>query len=85
MPESIEVKEFEFTVNGVQIKTAHEKLVARDILELAAKHEAMPGKPEDYDLQGENGKYKADDWVDLLEDKVFITIPHTPTPVALRR
>lgn len=75
-------EEFELKVNGVEIKTPHQKLVAHDILELAEKHGAMPGKPEEYILQGDKGQYGWDDWVDLEEDNVFITIPNAPTQVA---
>lgn len=75
-------KEFKFKINGIEIETPHQKLVAHDILELAEKHGAIPGKPEDYVLQGDKGEYKNDDWVDLSEDKVFITIPNKSTPVA---
>ena len=75
-------KEFKFKINGVEIETPHQKLVAHDILELAEKHDAIPSKPEDYTLQGDKGQYKWDDWVDLEEDSVFITIPIAPTQVA---
>ena len=73
---------FLFKVNGFEIRTAHEKMVAHDILELAEKKGAFPSKPEDYILQGDKGKYDWDDWVNLREDKVFITIRNQPTPVA---
>ena len=73
---------FKFKVNGIEIETPHQKLVARDVLELAEKHGAIPGKPDDYALQGDKGKYEGDDWVDLEEDNVFITVPTAPTPVA---
>ena len=73
---------FLFKVNGVEIKADSRVLPARAILELAAEHHAMPGKPSDYALQGDKGLYRPDDPVDLLEDDVFITIPNTPTPVA---
>lgn len=82
MVEASRKEEFELKVNGVQIDTPHQKLVAHDILELAEKHRAIPGKPEDYILQGDKGQYGWDDWVDLEEDNVFITIPNAPTPVA---
>lgn len=82
MAESTEKEIFAFKVNGVKIETQHQKLVAHDILELAEKHSAMPGKPEDYILQGDKGQYGWDDWVDLEEDSVFITILNAPTPVA---
>lgn len=74
--------DFTFKVNGVQIDTPHQKLVAHDILELAEKKGAIPGKPEGYILQGDKGQYGWNDWVDLEEDNVFIAIPDKPTPVA---
>ena len=73
---------FEITVNGVQIKVDVEKLLAKDVLEKAKEHSAMPGKPEDYQLQGQERLYKPDDWVNFEEDKEFITIPIGPTDVA---
>lgn len=82
MAEASETKEYELKVNGIEILTPHQKLVAHDILELAEKHNAMPGKPEEYTLQGDKGMYGWEDWVDLEEDSVFITIPKTPTQVA---
>ena len=50
------------------------RVVAHDILELAEKNGAIPGKPEDYLLQGDKGQYGWDNWVDLEEDNVFLTI-----------
>ena len=77
-----EQKSFTLKVNGTEIDTPHQKLVAHDILELAEKNGAIPGKPEDYILQGDKGQYGWDDWVDLEEDNRFITIPNKPTQVA---
>ena len=57
-------------------------LVALEILKMAAARGAMPGKPEDYALQGDKGRYGSGDTVDLAEDDQFITIPTTPTDVA---
>lgn len=74
--------DFTFKVNGVQIETSHEKLIALDILKLAKEKGAIPGKPEEYVLQGDKGQYKADDWVNLNEDNVLITIPNKSTQVA---
>ena len=84
MAEAIEIeyKPFEITVNGVQIKVDVEKLLAKDVLDKAKEQGAMPGKPEDYQLQGDKGLYKSDDWVNFEEDKNFITIPIGPTDVA---
>ena len=73
---------FEIRVNGVLFKVDGKKLLAERVLELAKEHGAMPGKPEDYQLQGEKGLYKPNDWVDFEEDKEFITIPQGPTDVA---
>lgn len=73
---------FAIKVNGEEITTHHQKMVAHDILELAEKVGAIPGKPESYTLQGEQAPYGWDDWVDLSEDKQFITIPNTPPQVA---
>ena len=77
-----EQKPFTLKVNGTEIDSPHQKLVAHDILELAEKNGAIPGKPEDYLLQGDKGQYGSDDWVDLEEDNRFITIPNKPTQVA---
>ena len=77
-----EQKSFTLKVNGTEITTLHQKLVAHDILELAEKNGAIPSKPEDYILQGDKGEYGWDDWVDLEEDNLFITIRNKPTPVA---
>ncbi len=82
MPEPGKKEEFTLKVNGVEITISHRKLVAHDILELAEKRGVMPGKPEDYILHGDKGEYGWDDWVDLEEDRVFITIRNAPTPVA---
>ena len=73
---------FEIMVNGVQIKVDAEKLQAKRVLEIAKEHRAMPGKPEDYQLQGDKVLYKPDDWVNFEEDKEFITIPVRQTDVA---
>ncbi len=77
---------YEFTVNTTLVKTPHEKLSAGDIIRLAIKNGAggISGKPEDYVLQSldPDREFKADDIVDLLEYKEFITEKSGPTPVA---
>ena len=73
---------FEIRVNGVPIKVDEEKLLAKEVLEKASEHGAMPGKPEDYLLQGDQHLYKPEDWVNFEEDKEFITVPEGPTDVA---
>ena len=73
---------FLIKVNGFEIRTAHEKLVAHAILELAEKEEAFPGKPEDYMLLGDKGMYGWNDCVNVREDDLFVAIPCRATPVA---
>ena len=73
---------FTFKVNGVEIRTDHPSLLAKEILKLAKEKEAIPGNPEDYILQGDKGIYNGDDSVDLKEDNIFIAIPDTSTEVA---
>ena len=80
--EKEEIRIFEFKVNGIQIDVKRQKLTAGEILELAKERGAMPGKPEEYELQGDKGRYEFDDLVDLAEDNIFITLPTAPTPVA---
>ena len=74
--------DFTFKVNGVELYTKHQSLSAKQILELAKEKGAIPGNPDAYILQGDKGKYKLDDLVDLKQDYLFIAIPNKPTPVA---
>ena len=76
--------QFTIEVNGKQIKVNHEKLVASDVLKLAAEHGAFSGKPDEYVLQSEEPEheFKNDDWVDFREYKVFIAERSAPTPIA---
>ncbi len=74
--------DFEFKVNGVEVRTEHQSLLAKRILELAKEKGAIPGDPDGYILQGDKGKYKEDDSIDLEQDNLFIAIPNKPTPVA---
>lgn len=73
---------FTLKVNGIEMQMGQEKVVAHDILELAEKEGAIPGKPENYLLDGDKGRYGWDDPVNLSEDSVFITLRNAPTPVA---
>ena len=77
-----EGRKFSFKVNGIEIESEQQRVVANKILELAKKVGAMPGNPEEYILQGDKGVYGWDDLVDLQEDNVFITIHNTSTQVA---
>lgn len=73
---------FTIKVNGAEMSMTVERVVAHDILELAEKQGAIPGKPDEYELQGDKGVYKWEDMVNLSEDSVFITLRKGPTPVA---
>lgn len=73
---------FTIKVNGAEMTMTDERVVAHDILELAEKQGAIPGKPDEYELQGDKGEYGWEDMVNLSEDSVFITLRKGPTPVA---
>lgn len=73
---------FTIKVNGAEMTMSDERVVAHDILELAEKQGAIPGKPDEYELQGDKGRYGWEDMVNLSEDSVFITLRKGPTPVA---
>ena len=75
-------KEFLFSVNGEELVSQFQKLVAIDVLKIAKDKDAIPNKPADYWLKGNTQVYKLEDWIDLSEDKTLISIPHGPTPVA---
>lgn len=77
-----EGRSFEVKVNGIQFEVKSLELTARMILEFAKRHGAVPGNPEEYDLQGDKGRYSLDILVNLEEDNIFITLPTTPTQVA---
>ena len=74
--------DFTFKVNGEEIYTDHESLLAEKILELAKEKDAIPGNPEEYFLQGDKGMYKGDNPINLEEDNLFIAIPDRPTLLA---
>ena len=75
---------FTVVVNGKEIKLTHEKLVAADLLKLAAQHGAFSGKPEEYILISDEPEheFKSDDWVDFREYKEFTAERSSPTPIA---
>lgn len=77
-------EQFAVVVNGKEIKLSHEKLVAADLLKLAAQHGAISGKPEEYILISDDPEheFKNDDWVNFHEYKVFTAERSTPTPIA---
>lgn len=76
---------FPFKVNGEEIESQYQKVVAREILKLAKEHGAIVGSPESYilkDLPIDDKQYDLDEEVDLAVDKEFITISDTRTVVA---
>ena len=76
---------FTYTINGVKIESHYEKLTAMDILEMAAEHGAIDGKPQDYILQSlkdDERSYKPEDTVDLSLNNEFIALSSSPTLVA---
>lgn len=72
------------TVNGKKITVNHAKLIAADILTLAAQAGAFPHKPEEYILASDDPKheFKSDEWVDFHEYKDFHAERSAPTPIA---
>ena len=77
-------QQFTIEVNGILIKVSHEKLVASDVLQIAAKHHAISGKPDEYLLESDDPQheFKSDDWVDFATYKTFTAERSGPTPVA---
>ena len=73
---------FKIKVNDIHFEVEEEKLLAIDVLKIAKEHNAMPGEPDAYLLQGDKALYKLDDWVNFEDDDEFITIPNKPTDVA---
>ena len=79
------VKVYKFKVNGQDLESKSEKLVALDIIRLAEqKGVPLPDKPENLLLEavGEGHPFKLDDWVDLEKFTQFILILNKSTPVA---
>ena len=79
------IKIYKFTVNGQDLESKSEKLVALDIIKLAdQKGVPLPDKPENLLLEavGEGQPFKLDDWVDLEKYTQFILILNKSTPVA---
>ena len=71
-----------FKVNGVELESQFDKLVALDILRMAKEKGAFEGKPEEYVLEEDDRKYKPDDWVELKEGNEYLALPGGSTPVA---
>ena len=80
-------EQFTIEVNGIEIKINHEKLLASDVLKLAATAGAFTGKPEEYILESDDPRheFKSEDWVNFHEYKKFTAERSAPTPVAQSR
>ena len=76
---------FQVKVNGIEMETEHQTMIAHDVLKLAEKHGAIPGKLNEYILKGNKREYGQEDGVDLSEDNSFITLRDRPTQVACWR
>ena len=77
-------EQFLIEVNGIEIKVNYEKLVAADVLKLAAEHNAIKGNPDEFILESNDPEheFKNDDWVNFHEYKDFIAEKSAPTPIA---
>ena len=73
---------FTAQINGFEMTTDHQKMLAKDLLKLADKHGAIPTKWSSYVLKGKKDIYKQDELIDLSEDNWFITLLDRPTQVA---
>lgn len=71
-----------FKVNGVELESQFDKLVASDILRMAKEKGAFEGKPEDYILEYGGQSYKPHDWVELKEGEELLALLAGPTQVA---
>ena len=83
---SLGVKVYKFKVNGQELESKFEKLVALDIIEMAKKQGvSLPGKYENLLLETVGDKqhqFELDEWVDLGRFHEFLLILNEPTPVA---
>ena len=77
-------EQFLIVVNGVEIKVNYEKLVAADVLKLAAEYNAIRGNPDGFILESNDPEheFKNDDWVDFHDYKDFTAEKSAPTPIA---
>ena len=75
---------FPFKLNGEKLFAPLEKMRPREILEIAWERKILPFEPDKYKLVSskDGSVYKADDYVDLVQDNDFIAQPTAPTPVA---
>ncbi len=85
---SLGLRLYKFKVNGRELESKFEKLIALDIIEMAGKQGAsIPGgEPDKLLLEAVGGEkpcqFKLDEWVDLSRFHEFLLILNEPTPVA---
>ena len=74
-----------FKVNGVELVSKKDKLLASEILEMAKDKGAFGDKPDEYYLEevredGSEKKYKSDEWVQLWAGAEFMALQSAGTP-----
>ena len=75
---------FPFELNGEKLFAPRQKMGPPEILDIAWEMKILPFEPDKYLLVSskDGSVYKADDYVDLVDDNVFIAQPTASTPVA---
>ena len=75
---------FPFELNGEKLFAPREKMRPPEILDIAWEMKILPFEPDKYLLVSskDGSVYKADDYVDLVEDNEFIAQPTASTLVA---
>ena len=79
----VEERQYAFKVNGTTFAIENRTPSAFEILAIAKEGNAIADNPSEYILQGEKGRYSADEKIDLEEDNVFMAVHSGATPVAL--
>lgn len=79
---SLKAKVYKLKVNGQELESNFEKLVALDVLKMAREKGVLP-ESGDVFLEAVGGpQFENDEWVDLGKFTEFMAIPAEPTPVA---
>ena len=75
---------FPFELNGEKLFAPQDKMRPPEILEIGWEMKILPFEPDKYQLVSskDGSVYKAEEFVNLVEDNDFIAQPTTPTPVA---
>lgn len=73
-----------FTVNGQQLTSLLQKLVALDIIKMAQEKGAIPTVEslEEWKLEAGGSHFQGSEWVDLGQFMTFVAILNKATPVA---